>query len=63
VDDLAPNLEQEETETPVAADDPVAAEADMDDPPFDPVEDVAPNAPDDHGDGQTRTRPSDGDEA
>lgn len=60
MDDLAPKVDQEETDTPVPADDPAAEESAMDDPPFDPKEDVAPNAPDDHGDGQTQTRPRDG---
>lgn len=55
MDDLAPNTDQEETDTPLAAEDP---HADTDDPPFDPQEDVAPNAPDDHGDGETVTRPT-----
>jgi hypothetical protein len=59
VDDLAPDLKQAETDTPIPADDPVSAEADVDEPLFDPVEDDAPNAPDDHGDGDTRTRLSD----
>jgi hypothetical protein len=56
VDDLAPDLDQQETDTPVPADDPARERADLDEPLFDGSEDDAPNAPDDHGDGDTRTR-------
>jgi hypothetical protein len=59
MDDLAPDLDQQETDTPVPADDPEREQSDLGEPLFEPTEETATNAPDDHGDGDTRTRVGD----
>jgi hypothetical protein len=44
MDDLAPDLEQQETDTPVPADDPEREQSDLGEPLFEPEDDVAGDA-------------------